>query len=179
MIGRILLWFYCLPMGQAAALMLLAAGAAWLARRQWGEKGWFVPVSAALTVLWLAAVAAVTLLRRDPTEVCTVNLMPLHSYREVLAGGNIEILRSNFMNTALFFPGGVLLGLLLPRKWRAGWRMLTVLAVFAVLSVGIELLQYRFHLGRVEADDVLHNALGGLLGAGVLSVRDFTDERHP
>ena len=40
-----------------------------------------------------------------------------------------------------------------------------VVIALTAMSAGIEFLQYHFALGRCEIDDVIHNALGALLGS--------------
>lgn len=168
--GRILHWFYCLPMGQAAVLMVLAALAfRWMDFR-WRKYPLFTGLTAAVFALWVGAVAYTTLGNRESGEQYRVSLELFHSYRELLSGGNKEILRSNFMNGALFFPGGVLMGALVPRRWPLRAKVLMGTVILGAFSVGVEYMQYAFALGRVEADDVFHNTLGALLGllAGTL-----------
>jgi glycopeptide antibiotics resistance protein len=80
-------------------------------------------------------------------------------------GGNIEILRSNFMNAVLFYPAGLVLCSLLPQKWRPWLRILLVSVLLCVLSCAVEQAQYVYSLGQVEIDDVIHNTLGAMLGA--------------
>ena len=90
-------------------------------------------------------------------------MIPFQSYRAFFAGENEELLRSNLMNVLLFFPAGLFAGTLLPRR-----RLLPILGIAlaaALLSAGIEVLQFRFALGFAETDDVIHNTLGALLGA--------------
>ena len=88
--------------------------------------------------------------------------IPLYTYWKVLGGGNSELLRSCWMNVALFFPAGLLCGALTGKRRRLG---LTATAAL-LLSLAIELVQYRFGLGLAEMDDVLHNTLGAALGYG-------------
>ena len=45
-----------------------------------------------------------------------------------------------------------------------------VAALFALVSAGIEFCQYHFALGQAEADDVIHNALGALIGALISTI---------
>lgn len=122
---------------------------------------WRVLIVAALS-LWAVAVLYVTVLSRDSGAHGVFHLIPLHSYREVLATGNREILRSSFMNGLLFFPAGLLGAVLLPRKRRSILRLILAAALF---SLAIELLQFRLSLGNTEMDDILHNTMGTLLGA--------------
>ncbi|WP_170181461.1 VanZ family protein [Haloactinospora alba] len=68
-------------------------------------------------------------------------------------------------NIALFVPLGALLPLAYGR-WLARWYR--VLAVSAALSAVVELTQYLLATGHVSSvDDVVLNAAGGLLGAGL------------
>lgn len=161
--GKLLHWFYCLPMEQAALVMLLGALAFRGMMHRWGKNRTFGLMTAGVFALWLAALVYTTLGNRDGGQY-TVSLAPFHSYREVLAGGNIEILRSNFMNGALFFPGGVLLGALLPRRWPLWGKLILGTLLLGAVSVGVEYVQYARSLGRVEIDDVIHNVLGAILG---------------
>lgn len=165
MLQNLIRWFYCLDMEQAAGLVLAAAIGFLCLRRVFGEdRRWNWLVGLAL-VLCLGVVAFATLANRPGDLEGAPSLTLFHTYREAAETGNIEIYRSNFMNVLLFFPAGLLAASLLPGKWPAWVRILLVTAVLALLSAGIEGVQYAFSLGRVEIDDVLHNTLGALLGA--------------
>ena len=65
----------------------------------------------------------------------------------------------NINNILAFIPFGVLF----PGK---RWKWLLLIAV--LFSAGIEAVQYAFNLGWCEIDDVICNALGALIGFGVL-----------
>lgn len=106
-----------------------------------------------------------TLGARTSGETLQVNLIPLHSYREVMNGGNPEILRSNFMNAVLFYPIGLLVTALLPEKWSKRLRWILTITLCTMLSIGIEYVQYAFSLGQCEIDDVIHNLLGAWAGS--------------
>lgn len=101
------------------------------------------------------------------------NLIPFHSYRAVMNGDNPEILRSNFMNAVLFYPAGLLTASLLPDKLPRWSRLLLTVLLYSFMSTGIEYLQYRYALGNVEIDDIIHNTLGAFLGSllGITSFR--------
>lgn len=166
-LDELFLWFYCLGIPEAVILTACATLLFLHMKQRWGGRRRWRAVLVCLWVMWGVAALYVTLLGRDSQGTVQSSLIPLHSYRAVLAGENPEILRSNFMNVALFFPGGMLTGALLPRGWPRWGRVLGVLALLAALSAGIEYIQFSRALGQVEVDDVLHNALGALLG-GVL-----------
>ena len=69
------------------------------------------------------------------------------------------------MNAVLFYPAGLLATALLPEKWPGWCRCVLVVLLLGALSVGIEYAQYFWRLGRVEIDDVIHNAAGALAGS--------------
>ena len=79
--------------------------------------------------------------------------------------GDVELLRTLWMNVLLFVPGGLLLEALWPQRVPRWVRIPLTVIFLTALSVGIEATQYRYALGVVEADDVLCNGLGAFLGA--------------
>ena len=113
-------------------------------------------------LFWCATVVFITVLNRTSNMCHEVCFIPLYSYWEVTEGGTKELLRTKFMNVALFYPGGVLIRALLPRGRRKC--LVTAMVAFAFFSFSIETIQFFFSLGTPEIDDVLHNALGALLG---------------
>ena len=93
----------------------------------------------------------------ETKEIC---LIPFQSF--IRAKIQPEIYRSMLMNVFLFFPLGLTMPHALPEKWKHN-ALLTI--IFAcVLSIVIEYLQYHFHLGRAETDDVICNTLGCFIG---------------
>lgn len=144
--------------------MLLAVVVYWNLHRRFHLRRWWGAGTAALLVLWAGMVLLTTVLIRNNSGSSVFSLLPLHSYREVLAGGNPEILRSNFMNVVLFFPAGLMIGSLLSERMPYGRRLLAAAVLCFHFSLGIELTQYFCALGRGEVDDILHNTLGALLG---------------
>lgn len=170
MLQTFLTWFYCLSLGEGVLLVGAALGGFFLMRRRWqARRGWKAAMGI-LLVVWVAVIAAATLTDRIASAAPqTPQLLPFQSYRAFFAGENEELLRSNLMNVLLFFPAGLFAGALIPR----GRRLLPILGIVlaaALLSAGIEVLQYRFALGFAETDDVIHNTLGALLGAAAGSV---------
>ena len=157
-------WLYCLDIIDILILLTIATAAFLLANEHQQAKCWWRFVVGLLLICGVAVVAGATLGVRDEIQHGYMNLIPFHSYQEVHNGGNPEIYRSNFMNVVLFYPAGLLATSLLPQKWSGWCRCLLVVLVLTAMSIGIEFLQYRFALGRCEIDDVIHNALGALLG---------------
>lgn len=171
MIQTFFLWFYCLSITDAV-LLIIVVSAGYLILRQWlGDKRLWRPVIALLFLAWLAVIAGATLTDRTPGIIpAEPELIPFHSYRAVMAGGNKEILRSNFMNVVLFYPAGLFACELLPKSWSRAKRVILVTVLFALVSAGIEFCQYHFALGQAEVDDVIHNALGALIGALISTI---------
>lgn len=165
LLRSLLLWFYCLPIPQAALLAALAS-ALFLHFHQKLHRDvrWRAGILLML-LLWFAAMAYTTLANREGGSAAAHALVPFHSYRAVLNGGNPEILRSNFMNLILFWPAGLLTAALLPDSWPRWLGWLLPLLLLAAVSAGIEYIQYTHALGRAEIDDVIHNTCGGLLGS--------------
>lgn len=171
MLQAFFLWFYCLSISDAVLLVLLFSAAFLILRRWLCEKRLWQPVILLLLFIWLSVIAVATLTDRSPGAVPQAPyLIPFHSYRAVLAGGNIELLRSNFMNVVLFYPAGLLTYDLLPKRWSGAKKLLLLTSLFAMVSIGIEACQYHFALGQAEVDDVIHNALGALIGALVCTI---------
>ena len=136
-----------------------------LAKNSFAEYHWWKWLVALLLLAASLGAIYTTLGTRTGGGNLQINLTPFHSYREVLAGGNPEIYRSNFMNVVLFYPAGLLATALLPEKWPGWCRCVPVVLLLGFLSAGIEYVQYTYALGRCEIDDVIHNTLGALAGS--------------
>ena len=163
---KVFLWFYCLPISDAIFLILLGTILFLLLREKFGDTPYWKAGIPVLCVCWVAVILFGTLGQR--TEGSTLSdpiLTPFYSYYIALNGGSNEIYRTNFMNIVLFYPTGLFGCALLPKRRRKIWLVILLTTIFALLSIGIEYTQYRFGLGLAEADDVIHNTLGVLLGA--------------
>lgn len=134
--------------------------------RRCAQKRWWSVGSVLMLLLWAAVVLWTTVLGREAGVEKVFRMMPLHSYRELLAGGNPEILRSSFMNVLLFFPAGLLCAGLLSRRRLSCGKLVCTAVIFSLFSLSIELAQFGLGVGQGEIDDVLHNTVGVLLGAG-------------
>ncbi len=77
------------------------------------------------------------------------------------------------VNAFLFIPFGVFMGVL-ARSWR-WWQHL---AVFVGASIVLEVVQYVAAIGSSDITDVIDNALGGMIGLGLLALaRRRSEER--
>jgi glycopeptide antibiotics resistance protein len=163
-LNSIFVWFYCLPYEDAAEYMLALGLLVIILKEYFEQKVWWKPVLGVFLIAWLGVLAYATVFSRPAGQYAPPNLILFHSYRDVNSGGSWEILLSNYMNILLFFPGGLFLSAALPRRFPWGLRILLSTVSFALFSAAMEYSQYYWHLGLVEADDVLHNTLGALLG---------------
>lgn len=161
---QIFLWIYCLPV---EGLGLCCAFGALLCRKlyhKYAGKPWWRPGAALLLLLWAVIVVWATVFSRETGADWQFQIIPFHSYREVMGGGNRGILRSAFMNVLLFVPAGLLCAWTQSHSCKSGWRMFGAALLFFSFSLTIELAQFCFQLGHGEIDDVLHNTLGAVLG---------------
>lgn len=100
-----------------------------------------------------------TVIFRATGETRQYDFLPFWSYKAIQEG-RAELLPENVMNVVVFIPIGILLGSLL--RVKGAW--LITLIVGLGISVSIEALQYFFHRGFAETDDVMHNTIGCILG---------------
>lgn len=133
-------------------------------RKRCRTRWFWRPCLAAILLTWAGVVLYATILSRQAGIESVWAVVPFHSYREVLSGGDPELLRSNLMNAVLFAPAGLLTGALLPDRWPMKRRLLWASGIFCLFSLGIELTQYHLAIGQAEIDDVIHNTLGALIG---------------
>lgn len=94
-------------------------------------------------------------------NVFDIELIPFHFLID--ARVQPEIYRSMFMNALLFVPLGLFMPFAVGGK-RGRYAVPITVLFSAMLSAVIEFLQYRFHLGRCETDDVIFNTLGAAVG---------------
>ena len=122
------------------------------------RKGWRY-VAGLLLTEYIALLYCSMVIFRAYSEDAGHDFTPFWSYTAIQEG-RIDLIPENVMNVVVFVPVGVLLGSLL--KVKVSW--LIALLVGMGISVSIEMLQYFFHRGFAETDDVVHNTLGCLIG---------------
>lgn len=156
--SKIFWLIYIQPLHRIVIFMILAA-AMWgyLGNREQGSRRWRI-INAVILVGILAAIFYMTVYTRQEGAAEAV-FVPFQSFRD--ARTQPELYRTMLMNVLLFFP----IGLTLPFVLRMRTLSVPVTVIAALLlSTGIEYLQYRYHLGRCEVDDVIMNTLGALAG---------------
>lgn len=123
-----------------------------------------------LGVVYWEIVLGSTVFTRTPKEYPRYELELFWSWKEAFRG-NLYYLEEILLNIVLFVPLGILLPISLGNKGRAhlskkSWWMIFLIG--GVHSSVIELLQLFLHRGLFEFDDILHNALGFLMGYGIV-----------
>ncbi len=117
-----------------------------------------------LNIVFLCVCLSIILYRTvfmRSADIYQIELRPFYTF--VLAQQQPELYRSFFMNALLFVPLGLSMPYVLSQKPHRLPVFVTI-AFAAVLSAGIEFLQYYYHLGRCETDDVIANTLGAAVG---------------
>lgn len=160
----IYLYYYCLPIWQVVIWVAGAVGIFLLLQRFFRGSAWWRRCVGIAAGLWGGVILLCTLLRNPGTGEGVLLWVPFHSYFSVLTGGNPELLRTNFMNTLLFVPLGLLGGELLPRDWTLKKRLIFAACFALALSCGIEIIQFVSRRGYAEMDDIIHNTAGICLG---------------
>lgn len=117
--------------------------------------------AAVFLVLSVALIVFYTIIGRSPSGECFVSLVPFSTFE--LAKAEPEFYRSMYMNIILFMPFGLSLPFVLPEKLK--FKVLITAAAGMLLSIAVELIQFRFSFGNCETDDVLMNTLGAFTGA--------------
>ena len=109
-----------------------------------------------------------TVFYRTTADYKKFDFTPFWSYKAIEEGADNLILE-NVVNVMMFLPIGFLLGcaFLNMRWWKA-------LLIGCGISVSIEALQYFYHRGFSEIDDVMHNTLGCVIGLGVYKLFELT-----
>ena len=154
--------FYGFPIQKAVTLMVLLPFV-------WILLKWIVVEKANKRILWKVFNLCIAVAMVGIILILTVSsrggvdeliLMPFQSFIE--GRTNRDLRRSIFMNVFLFFPLGLTLPFALPEKWKK--KVLITVAFACLLSFTVEFLQYYYHLGRAETDDVICNTLGAAIG---------------
>lgn len=122
-------------------------------------------VTAVLLIGYVAAVISITLLR-GAGRGRGAYLHLLSGWKEAWYSCSMQNWRSLYLNVAMFIPLGVLLPLMFDifKKWYF------MLAAGAGASLLIEVSQYVTGRGLFDADDLLTNTLGAMLGYSFVTI---------
>ncbi len=122
-------------------------------------------ISAAITISYTILLFGMLIASRNVGNR-EINLLPFWSYRSYFSG-NLDMLYVNILNMVLFMPLGFFLFIFLTGSHTAGKALFAALLIGFLLSVSVETLQFILSRGMVELDDVIHNTLGTIVGAGI------------
>lgn len=153
-------YIYCMPLWQLTLIGIVIIICYAQINSFYKKNCWQRLFNFALFLLSLLALTYTTILGREG-DTAEIELQPFYTF--IMAQSQVEYYRTFFMNVLLFVPLGLSMPYCLsknPRKWPV---VLTTCFAF-VFSVGIEFLQYYYHLGRCETDDVIANTLGAAVG---------------
>ena len=153
-----LLFIYCLPLD----FLIIFCAIVLVAWPFFNSK--FIQ-SSSLTNMFVFLVSTVIVLYTTlfirTTGHFDIELRPFYTF--VMAQDQVEYYRTFFMNALLFVPLGLSMPYVLSKKPRK-WTVFVTIGFACLLSVSIEFLQYSYHLGRCETDDVIANTLGATVG---------------
>lgn len=171
MLHALFLWIYCMDIHEVLLLLALSSGLFYVAHTRFSRYRFWIPTVLAVLLIWAIAVVALTIFSRTPNDALQPVWRPFQSYFDALQeGGQRELLRSNFMNAVLFYPAGLLLTTILPKNWKPLIRILVILGISVVFSIVIELTQLYHCLGLPQTDDIIHAALGALVGSVIMLI---------
>lgn len=150
---------YCMPLWQLTLIAIVII-ICYAQINSFYRKSLKSLINFALFLLSLFALAYTTILRREG-GTNEIELQPFYTF--VMAQEQVEYYRTFFMNALLFVPLGLSMPYCLSKKPYKRNVFITI-GFAAVLSAGIEFLQYYYRLGRCETDDVIANTLGAAIG---------------
>lgn len=110
-------------------------------------------------VVFLGIVFGSTVFTRTVT-IRQYELVPFWSWRDIICYHDWTLLKENLLNCILLMPAGILLPVIAGHK--VHWR--TALMTGFLISAAIETSQLVFMRGLFEWDDMIHNAIGCMLG---------------
>jgi glycopeptide antibiotics resistance protein len=116
-------------------------------------------LSVVALTFYLTFVFGSTVFTRDPGQFMAPNFNLFLSYRAMLASQSYLAAKGIVLNMLLLMPIGLLLPIILQKRFFL-W---PVLVGFGC-SLAIELMQYYFHCGMFDVDDLLNNTLGVWIG---------------
>lgn len=115
----------------------------------------------AIFVVYLLALAYITLLSRSTAGDHTISLFRIDMLSRAVQTHSLEPLKHIFLNIALFMPLGFLLPCIDPEVLGG---IASPLLLSLKLTILIETTQMMLNLGQADLTDIVANVLGGVLG---------------
>ena len=129
-------------------------------------KNW-KKLSVSFLITYCFLIFATTVLARTSQDTVSYDLTPFRLFQIDERWTKYDLLLQIKANVLMFVPIGFLLMLagkgLKGKLVRVLYTMASIIAGFS-FSVLIEYMQYRLHRGLCEADDVIHNTFGTVIG---------------
>ncbi|QHI71208.1 VanZ family protein [Aminipila terrae] len=119
-----------------------------------------------LFMCYILMVLYATLFSRESMGYCSVNLDLFSSYREAWNSFTLRGWQLLILNIVMFVPFGMLLPLI-HKKFKS---MIWTASASALFTLVIETVQLVFNLGVFEADDLMNNFAGAMIGYGLTMV---------
>ena len=137
----------------------------------WGFRNGWRKIAGLVLAEYVFLIYCSTVIFRTAADGNGHNFRPFWSY-EAIENGRSELIAENVMNVVVFVPIGLLLGFFTQKAqntqkelWRTRMtRIPLIIGTGMIISVTIEAMQYFFHRGFAETDDVMHNTIGCILG---------------
>lgn len=117
-----------------------------------------------LFVGYLLMVFCATWFSRRPSGYYSVSLSLFSSYLEAWNSFTLRSWQLLILNIVVFVPFGILLPLVSKRFQNLIW----IISAGAVFTLSIETIQWVFRIGVFEADDLLNNLIGVIVGYGMV-----------
>ena len=115
-------------------------------------------VALSLLAFYHSFVFTITIIERIPSAMPHYQVSLFWTYKAIAAGRN-DLKAEIFWNIVLFIPIGILIMILLSKRFR--WMGIVI---GFLLSAGIEVCQLVLCRGLFEFDDMIHNTLGTCIG---------------
>lgn len=160
-------YIYGLPLWKMISIVLVSTILWIIIGTKWKRMHRYISMVLLLTGFF--AILYATLLKRSHGEY-SLSLVPFITLRN--AATQPEYYRTLLLNVLMFLPFGLGLAGVLPQRWELRYRMMIVVIAGTLFSISIESLQYYFHLGEAETDDVLMNATGTVAAAVALYTKE-------
>ena len=124
-------------------------------------------ISVSLLITYCFLIFATTVLARTSRENVSYNLTPFRLFQTGEWWTKQDLMLQIKANVLMFVPIGFLF--MLTGKGRKGWLEKALYTIVSIIvgiffSVLIEYMQYKLKRGLCEADDVIHNTIGTVIG---------------
>lgn len=130
----------------------------------WGFRNGWRKIAGLVLAEFVFLIYCSTVIFRTAADGNGHEFKPFWSY-EAIENGRSELIAENVMNVVVFIPIGALLGFMVNgARCTVMKELLIVLIVAMGISLSIEAMQYFFHRGFAETDDVMHNTIGCIVG---------------